>query len=133
MKLFLDDFRQPTDCIRYMAARLNGYSIIYADSDWVVVKNYAEFVEAVKAAGDTLEIVSFDHDLADEHYDPDKYGSETYDEVYDSFEFKTGYDCAKWMIQHYQENNWKLPKILVHSMNPAGTENIKSLFKNLQK
>jgi len=131
MKIFLDDFRQPTDCITYMSARLNGYSIIYADPEWVIVKNYEQFVQAVKAAGNNLEIVSFDHDLADEHYDPDKYGSETFDEMYDSFEFKTGYDCAKWMIAYYQENGWELPQVLIHSMNPAGVENIKSLFKKL--
>jgi hypothetical protein len=114
-----------------MSARIGGYSIIYGDPEWIVVKNYDQFVQAVEYAGNNLEIVSFDHDLADEHYDPNMHGSETYNQLYDTFEHKTGYDCAKWIIEYYQNKGWGLPQILIHSMNPAGTANIKSLFKNL--
>jgi len=136
VKIFLDDFRNPADCIIYMSARMNGYATIYGQDDWVVVKNYPEFVEAIKAAGSNIGMISFDHDLAEGHYHLNMVdGILDYDgESFTSDDYnKTGYHCAKWLLEYYQENNWSIPEILVHSMNPAGTENIKSLFKNLEK
>lgn len=47
---------------------------------------------------------------------------------------KTGYDCAKWLIDYCIDNDLELPKkVLVHSMNPTGAENIKSLFNTYNK
>jgi hypothetical protein len=100
---------------------------------WKVVRSYNEFIKAIEENG-LPTMVSFDHDLADEHYDPDLHGSETYNELYDSFVEKTGYDCAKWLIDYCAENKLALPEtILVHSMNPAGTLNIKSIFNSYHK
>ena len=120
--LFLDDIRIPIQCVSYT------HNPIYSTLDWVIVRNYDEFIKFITENG-IPEVISFDHDLADEHYDPDLYGSETYNEAYDNFEFKTGYNCAKWFIDYIIDNNLSLPKqILIHSMNPAGALNIKSLF-----
>ncbi len=136
IKIFLDDFRIPSDCVIYMSARMNGYATIYGQDDWVIVKNYPEFVEAIKAAGPNVGVVSFDHDLADGHYHLNMvdgvldYDGESF--IADDYN-KTGYHCAKWFLEYYRENNWPIPEILIHSMNPVGTENIKSLFKNLEK
>ena len=125
--LFLDDFRQPSDCPSYTA------NPIYTNVNWEIVRNYDDFVKIVEERG-IPEIVSFDHDLADEHYDPDLYGSETYNKVYDSFVEKTGYDCAKWLINYCMDNKKEIPaRILIHSMNPAGSLNIKSLFDTYHK
>lgn len=120
--LFLDDIREPDQCFGYT------HNQIYTALDWIVVRSYNEFIKCVETMG-IPEVISFDHDLADEHYDPDLYGSETYNEAYDNFEFKTGYDCAKWFIDYIIDNKLELPNtILIHSMNPAGALNIKSLF-----
>lgn len=42
---------------------------------------------------------------------------------------KTGYHCAKWMKDSYEENKIELPVMFVHSMNPVGTDNIINVFK----
>ena len=65
--LFLDDFRKPHDCMSYMPHRIGTSAAIYTQLDWEIVINYDEFVEWIKTNG-IPEIVSFDHDLADEHY-----------------------------------------------------------------
>lgn len=125
--LFLDDFRHPEDCFEYT------HQSIYLLEDWVVVRNYDEFVKYIQENG-LPEIISFDHDLADEHYDPDLYGSETYNKVYDNFVFKTGYDCAKWLINYCFDNKKELTaQIYIHSMNPSGSRNIESLFNTYYK
>ena len=47
---------------------------------------------------------------------------------------KTGYHCAKWLINYCMDNNLELPnEIIIHSMNPYGSENIKSLFNTYFK
>lgn len=124
--LFLDDYRQPEDCFDYT------YNKVYL-LGWKVVRNYDDFIRVIENDG-LPKMISFDHDLCDEHYDPDLYGSETYNEIYDSFVEKTGYDCAKWLINYCAENKLALPEtILVHSMNPAGSANIKSIFNSYHK
>ena len=50
------------------------------------------------------------------------------------FKEKTGYDCAKWLINYCMDNQLELPEtILIHSMNPVGSLNIKSLFDSYYK
>jgi len=125
--LFLDDIRVPRNVYSYI------HNPIYAMDEWIIVRNYDDFVKYIEKNG-MPEKISFDHDLSAEHYDPDLYGSETYDEVYDQFEEKTGYDCAKWLINYCIENKLDLPnEILIHSMNITGGLNIKSLFDTYNK
>ena len=82
-------------------------------------------------------MISFDHDLALEHYRPSMYNPDNhYSNYYNdgTFKEKTGYDCAKWLIDFIINNKIKvLPTIMVHSMNPVGKENIVSLFKSFNK
>ncbi|MDQ0066004.1 cyclic-phosphate processing receiver domain-containing protein [Chryseobacterium lathyri] len=67
------------------------------------------------------EMISFDRDLADIHYlKPDS----------DEYAEKTGYECAKWLIEYCMDHYLDLPKFYCHSMNPVGKENILSLLKN---
>lgn len=129
MKIFLDDIREPQDCLFYMNRRIGSLNTIYLE-DWIVVRNYDEFVNTITNNIDKITHVSFDHDLADEHYDPKMLDTENYNQLYDSFNEKTGYDCAKWLKEYYQESNKELPVMFVHSMNPTGTNNIVNLFKN---
>jgi len=125
--LFLDDYRIPLNCISYMHQRIGKRNPIYLEK-WVIAKNYDEFVSIITKNG-MPEVISFDHDLADEHY----IGADL--DLLDRTEFteKTGYDCAKWLIDYCIDNKKELPEIIVHSMNPVGTENILRLFANYQK
>lgn len=109
-KLFLDDSRLPPDFT------------------WDVVRSYEEFIAYIELHG-VPDVISFDHDLGTEHYqhycDVVAYAEidKKLNEVkipYEIFQEKTGYDCAKWLIEQGQ-----LPKnYLVHSMNPVGKMNI---------
>lgn len=124
--LFLDDVRNPAECVFYI------HNSIYVDVTWIIVRNYNEFVETIEEKG-LPEIISFDHDLADEHYSPDMY-TEIYDDLYKEFKEKTGYDCAKWLVNYCIDNKKDLPKtILIHSMNPVGRVNIQSYINSYLK
>lgn len=86
-------------------------------------------MNAVSEHIDKITHVSFDHDLADEHYDPSMFEDKhKYNVISKFFEEKTGYECALWMKVFYEERKKDLPTIFVHSMNPVGTEKIKNLF-----
>lgn len=126
----MDDFRNPMDCINYMRLRVDD-SAMYSREKWIVVRNYEEFVDYITHNG-LPYLISFDHDLADEHYDPSMY-SGNYDDVAKNFKEKTGMDCAKWLVDYCLDNEKQLPKFVVHSMNPAGTKNISSLLNDFKK
>lgn len=129
MKIFLDDFRDPIDCVTYMHTRIKQKNPIYLD-DWKVVRSYREFVDVVKENAGEITHVSFDHDLGDEHYLLCNAKYTNWDEYYDDDNREmTGYDCAKWLLEYYREKVLALPEIYVHSMNPVGTQNIINLFK----
>jgi hypothetical protein len=117
--LFLDDFRMPKDAFEYTKLQ------IYLSVEWIVVRNYYAFITIIQNKG-IPDALSFDHDLADEHYVQQK--------VYDQYSEKTGYHCAEWLIYYCIDNKKELPAtILIHSMNPAGSLNIKSLFDSYYK
>ena len=104
--LFLDDDRDPEDVFQYMK-----HPIYLINDDWEIVRNYDDFVKIIQEKG-IPDKISFDHDLG----------------IIKSIE-KTGYDCAKWLIYYCLDNNKKIPaEIFIHSMNPVGSANIKSLF-----
>lgn len=129
MKLFLDDVRNPKDCLSYMHQRIGKLNPIY-DEEWVVVKNYEEFKSFINENHEKLTHVSFDHDLADGHYDVTMYHNlEAYEKHLESVEEQTGYDCAKYLKWFYSEHKKVLPIMFVHSMNPIGTKRIIDLFK----
>jgi hypothetical protein len=125
-KLFLDDIRQPKD-----ACYLVTNPRIYWDDDWDVVKNYVEFCAWIKRNG-LPSIVSFDHDLADIHYEVDfnDWNDNTADQL--GVE-ETGLDCAKWLVEYCLDNGFDLPEYYVHSANPAGRKNIKAYLDNAKK
>jgi hypothetical protein len=125
-KLFLDDIRQPKD-----ACYLVLNPKIYWDNDWFVVKNYVEFCSWIKRNG-LPEIISFDHDLADIHYEVDfkDWDDNTADQL--GVE-ETGLDCAKWLVDYCLDNGFELPEYHVHSANPSGKKNIQSYLDNAKK
>lgn len=122
MKLFLDDFRMPTECASYMYLR-NVHCGIYHE-DWVIVRSYEQFVYAVKEHIGNIEIVSFDYDLADNMQLREELQTfEWFD--FDNNREYNGLDCAKFMLQYYTHNNINLPRCVIHSSNPDGTDELK--------
>ena len=130
--LFLDDERNPKDCCNYMPNKR-----FYWDNEFVVVRDYHSFVKAVTDGfkdGSFPECVSFDHDLADEHYALGITNKDDWDDYhfYTDREM-TGYDCAKWLTDFCAENNLALPEYYVHSMNTIGRKNIVTWLENFKK
>jgi hypothetical protein len=128
MKLFLDDIRSPSDCARYMHNRIGKLNPIYLEGNWYIVRNYDEFCKAIEKYHQDITHISFDHDLADGHYNEAMYESEEqyYKNIEETKE-KTGLDCAKFFKEFYKDKQvW--PTMFVHSMNPIGTQAIINLF-----
>ena len=133
MMIFLDDIRSPQECASYMDKRIGKLNPIYNKGGWYIVRNYDEFQDSIIKYIDDITHISFDHDLADEHYTPEEYWesfdkSKEYQEK-QVYKEKTGYECAKWLKEYYIYKEKELPIMFVHSMNPVGTENIINLFK----
>lgn len=119
--LFLDDIRCPEECNLYKTKYMPLNRAVYTQEPWKIVRNYAEFVLAIKtelSVGRFPKLVSFDHDLADIHYDP-----KTWTETFTYLE-ETGKDAARWFVQFCIDNDLELPECIVHSMNPIGAERI---------
>ena len=75
---------------------------IYPSLQWVVVQNHEEFVQAVTT--DFPDIISLGE--------------------------KSGYECAKWLVQYCLENDLDLPFCYVHSQDVVEQDNINHLLKN---
>ena len=130
--LFLDDIRMAYDVADYILPI--ELRIMYRVEDWVIVRSYNKFLKYIKKNGLPNKI-SFDHDLADEHYAPKeiwKYPEKVRERISKGFKEKTGYDCAKWLVEYCQEKGLILPKYYCHSMNPVGKENILNLLDNFK-
>jgi hypothetical protein len=126
-KIYLDDTRTPLD------------------KEWIVVRSYGEFVQKVEAIGlENISEISLDHDLGDtamkEYFEN---VSPNYKLDYNNITEKTGYDCAKWLVEHFYEKNpiletlikgdlngFKFPLITTHSANPIGSANIMGYINN---
>jgi hypothetical protein len=116
--IYLDDVRTPIS---------NGQ-----DKIWTIVRNYDEFVLKVTEVGlENIEVISLDHDLGDsamaEFY---RNVSPNYTLDYSNIKEKTGYDCAKWIVNQSIETNKPLPQIYTHSANPIGSANIMGYINN---
>lgn len=123
--LFLDDVREPDDVFGYTGNQL--YLI-----GWKIVRNYDQFVRCIEKNG-IPKAISFDHDLGSESYKYVNHKNIAYDKIHKYGE-KTGFDCAKWLIDYCINNKLELPEtILIHSMNVTGAANIKSLFDTYNK
>jgi hypothetical protein len=114
IRVYLDDIRTPVE------------------PNWVVVRDYDEFVKFVGETGlDNIEVISLDHDLGrsamHEYYTN---VSPNYKLDYDNITEKTGYDCAKWLVDESMKNKVRLPEVVVHSANPIGSANITGYINN---
>ena len=112
-KIYLDDVRTPVD------------------STWVVARNYDEFVRKVRSIGlDNIEFISLDHDLGDsamKEWHTNVYHN--YKLNYNNITEKTGYDCAKWLVEQWLDGN-PVVDVYTHSANAIGSANIMGLINN---
>ena len=106
-KIYLDDVRTPID------------------KDWIIVRNYDEFISKVKEIGlENIELISLDHDLGDTamaEWHRNVYHNYTLD--YNNITEKTGMDCAKWLVDQWLEGS-PVVEVVVHSANAIGSANI---------
>jgi hypothetical protein len=127
--LFLDDIRQPADVYKYTGITL------FIFKDWEVVKNFEAFKTHIENNG-LPQFVSFDHDLADSHYAPphlwNDYDKSKKWQDKQVHEEKTGYECARWLVEYCMINNKRLPQYYVHSMNPVGKDKILGLLNDFK-
>lgn len=125
MNIFLDDIRIPSDAFFYTK------DTQYLKLEWTIVRNYDEFVSAIidhfNETGKIPELISYDHDLADDHYNEYNQAGKL---NYDSYKELTGYHCADWLVHFCMDNNLKMTRYKVHSMNPVGGDNIMGLLDN---
>lgn len=122
--LFLDDDNQRTP-YKVSAWFAKEYRHYFTTNVWERVYTYDQFVKMIKRHG-LPQIVSFDHDLAEEHYA--RVGDSSYKGVKG-----TGFHCMQFMIEYMIDNELPPPRVFVHSMNPVGRENIAILFNNFLK
>ena len=132
MKIYLDDVRTPLD------------------KSWVVVRNFEEFVKKVEEIGlNQIKLISLDHDLGEsamQEYYRNVWPHYRLD--YNNITEKTGYDCAKWLVERFYSENpgwaeltredkrtqaFPFPEVYTHSANPIGSANIIGYINNFLK
>ena len=117
-RLYLDDVRTPLD------------------SDWIIARNYEEFVSIIKFHGlENFDVISLDHDLGEqsmvEYYTNVKNNYKLdYNNIVDE---KTGYDCCRFLVSESMSKNIPLPQMYVHSANPIGSANMMGYINNYIK
>lgn len=122
--LFLDDIREPNSSWMSYKRELK-----YDLWNWEVVRNYEEFVGKIQELG-IPDFVSYDHDLAESHYDVSMdQGLDSYQRYLDGIELKekTGLECAEYLVSILGEGQ-KHPPYIVHSMNPVGKQRIENFL-----
>jgi hypothetical protein len=114
LRLYLDDIRTPKD------------------PDWIVARNYDEFVAQIKLYGlGSFEVISLDHDLGEgamvEYYTNVK---NNYMLDYNNIKERTGMDCCRYLVAESMNEKIPLPQIYVHSANPIGSGNMMGYINN---
>lgn len=114
LRLYLDDVRTPLA------------------KDWIVVRNYDEFVAEIKLHGlGSFEVISLDHDLGEgamaEYYTNVK---NNYMLDYNNINERTGMDCCRYLVSESMNEKIPLPQIYVHSANPIGSANMMGYINN---
>jgi hypothetical protein len=113
-RIYLDDIRTPVEVDK-----------------WVVVRDYDQFVNAVTKIGlDNIELISLDHDLGEsamKEWHTNVYHNYKLD--YSNITEKTGYDCAKWLVEQWI-NGKKVVDVVTHSANAIGSANIIGYINN---
>lgn len=122
--LFLDDERRPKDVTWVDLPLVN----------WTIAKNYDDFVRIVSSLGLPTR-VTFDHDLAEEHYEEYHWAHNDMNMKkgifqYDRMKEKTGFHCVQWLVNYCAERGVPFPEYYVHTMNDIGRVNIIQFIEN---
>ena len=111
--IYLDDVRTPVD------------------PKWTVVRSYDEFVAKVTDIGlFNIYLISLDHDLGDsamKEWHTNVYHNYKLD--YNNITEKTGYDCAKWLVEQWLDGQ-PVVDVYTHSANAIGSVNIMGIINN---
>lgn len=131
LKLFLDDIRKPADAFIY-EERIKLLDKTHTHScEWEIVRNYNDFCEFIDKFG-IPEIVSFDHDLCEEHmkhyFDVTSFTGVI---EYGNLKTKTGKHCAEYFVDKWKKAGKPPVYVLVHSANRWGQVEIKNVLKEL--
>lgn len=135
--LFLDDIRDPILCLNYKTQYMPENRRVYSMEEWVVVRSHQEFVKTIESGfkeNKFPKLISFDHDLAWEHYQSDVSDDDL--ELFTSEQLgieETGNDSAKWLVQFCIDNDLELPDYYVHSANPTGRDRINKSLQDYYK
>lgn len=115
IKIYLDDVRTPVE------------------NNWVVVRSYDEFITKVNEIGlENIDFISLDHDLGDsamKEWHKNVYHNYALD--YNNITEKTGYDCAKWLVEKWMEGQ-SVVDVYTHSANAIGSANIMGYINNFR-
>lgn len=90
-------------------------------SKWVIVRNYFDFVEIIDNNFDSINLISFDHDLA------------CFKKINGIKEEFTGKSAADYVINYCMVNDKKFPNWYVHTDNTVGRGNIIGYILNYLK
>lgn len=126
--LWLDDYRDPFEFLPDGETMWIIFSPIEPPFETYWVKSYNEFTEWINLNG-LPNAICFDHDLGDYQA---LHSAGYIDEELPKYE-KTGYDCAKWLVEYCLNNNLNLPLYNIQSANPVGKTNIDELLKSFNK
>jgi len=101
--------------------------------EWVVVRNYEEFVDKITEIGlENIELISLDHDLGDsamKEWHKNVYHNYTLN--YDNITEKTGMDCVKWLVEQWMDGK-SVVDVFVHSANAVGSGNMMGYINNFR-
>jgi len=121
-RIYLDDVRTPVS---------PNNEWVDGIEEWTVVRSYDEFVKTVTEIGlENIEVISLDHDLGDsamKEWHTNVYHNYTLN--YDNITEKTGYDCAKWLVEQWLDGK-PVVDVYTHSANAIGSANIMGIINN---
>lgn len=112
--LWLDDFRNP-----FTNDWVLRFSPIGEDVIIIWVKTYKDFTSWITTNG-LPDAICFDNDLGD------------FSTINGELIEKTGYDCAKWIVEYCLDNDKEAPLFNIQSDNTPAIENIFKLLTNFK-
>ena len=111
--IYLDDIRTPNEVM-----------------DWVVVRNYDDFISKVNEIGlENIDVISLDHDLGETALIEWKKNHNNFKLDYDNIIEKTGMDCTKWLVEQWMDGA-PVVEVVIHSANAIGSANMMGYINN---
>lgn len=127
--LWLDDLRNPLE-----GKWIECFAPEFKDSGYIIwVLSYEEFIGWIGKNG-LPQKICFDHDLGEDvaiklvSKGVNKKKAREVKKL-----AKSGYDCAKWLVDYCIDHDQQIPEWNIQSANPVGKENINGLLNNAKK